>query len=61
MYRKTILAMACTGLVPLLLPGQQTEHVDLNVMHKIKTAEIGEGGRGGGGGRERRRTRQVPR
>jgi hypothetical protein len=51
MYRKTILSLAFTGLVPLLLPAQQTEHVDLNVMHKIKTAEIGEGGGFGGGGR----------
>jgi carboxypeptidase Q len=51
MYQKTVLALALTGLVPMLLPGQQTERVDLNVMHKIKTAEIGEGGGGGGGGR----------
>jgi len=52
MFRKTILSLAFTGLVPLVLPGQPAEHVDLNVIHKIKTAEIGEGGGfGGGGGR----------
>ena len=34
-------------LVPVLVPAQ--EHVDLNVIHKIKTAELGGGGRGGGG------------
>lgn len=38
--------------VPLLmLAQQQTEKIDLNIIHKIKTAEIGDGGRGGGGGR----------
>jgi carboxypeptidase Q len=34
-----------------MMSAQQTERVDLNVIHKIKTAEIGEGGGGGGGGR----------
>ena len=52
MFRKTIFSFALAGLVPLVLPGQTAEHVDLNVIHKIKTAEIGEGGGfGGGGGR----------
>ena len=44
MFRKTIFSFALAGLVPLVLPGQTAEHVDLNVIHKIKTAEIGEGG-----------------
>jgi len=40
-------------VVPLLVIGQQaTEKIDLNVIHKIKTAEMGGGGGfGGGGGR----------
>jgi carboxypeptidase Q len=38
-------------LVPLLILAQQVqERVDLNVIHKIKTAEFGGGGRGGAGG-----------
>ena len=38
-------------LVPLLLLAQQgTEHIDLNVIHKIKVAEFGGGGGGFGGG-----------
>src|ERR1700722_5728229 len=45
--RKT-LAMS---FIPLLLAAQQmTEKIDLNVIHKIKMAELGGGGRGGGGG-----------
>jgi carboxypeptidase Q len=51
MFRKTPHALALSALVPLLMSAQQTERVDLNVIHKIKTAEIGEGGGGGGGGR----------
>jgi Zn-dependent M28 family amino/carboxypeptidase len=39
-------------LVPaLIVAQQQQERVDLNVIHKIKTAEFGEGGGFGGGGR----------
>jgi carboxypeptidase Q len=34
------------GLTPLVF-AQQPEHVDLNVIHKIKVAEFGAGGRGG--------------
>ncbi len=30
-----------------LVSAQQSEHVDLNVLHRIKTAELGSGGRGG--------------
>ncbi len=58
MNRKTILLL----IVPLLLRAQQTEHVDLNVMHKIKTAELGGGagfGGGGGGGRGGRGASRV--
>lgn len=52
MSRTTRLALA---LVPLLVPAlvvaqQQTERVDLNVIHRIKTAEFGGGGGGGGRG-----------
>ena len=43
---------AATLSIPLLINAQQqTEKIDLNVIHRIKTAEIGDGGRGGGGGR----------
>src|SRR5580658_6730959 len=39
-------------LLPLLIVAQQqTEKIDLNVLHEIKTAELGGGGGGGGGGR----------
>ncbi len=41
-------------MVPMLIVAQQqqTEKIDLNVIHKIKTAELGNaGGAGGGGGR----------
>ena len=34
----------------LLVAQQPMERIDLNVIHKIKTAEIGGGGRGYGGG-----------
>jgi len=38
-------------LVPVLITAQQyQEHVDLNVIHRIKTAEFGGGGAGGRGG-----------
>ena len=53
MSRKTLFALSFALLLPLLIVAQQaTEHVDLNVIHKIKTAELGGGGGfGGGGGR----------
>jgi Zn-dependent M28 family amino/carboxypeptidase len=45
------LALLLALLLPLLIVAQQAaEHVDLNVIHKIKTAEIGGGGGGFGGG-----------
>jgi hypothetical protein len=48
--RKTLVASLIALLVPLLIVAQQmTERVDLNVIHKIKAAEMGGGGRGGGG------------
>jgi hypothetical protein len=37
-------------LAPLLVLAQQQEKVDLNAIHKIKTAELGGGGGGFGGG-----------
>src|ERR1035441_4647344 len=50
MSRKTILIGILLLFVPLLLVSQQpVERVDLNVMHKIKTAELGGGGGGRGG------------
>jgi carboxypeptidase Q len=54
MSRTTRFAFAALlVLVPaLIVAQQQTERVDLNVIHKIKTAEFGSGGGGfGGGGR----------
>jgi hypothetical protein len=53
MSRKTILIAILLLLVSVLLVAQQPmERIDLNVIHKIKTAEIGGGGGfGGGGGR----------
>ena len=52
MSRKIILIVVLLMLVPLLVIAQ--ERVDLNVIHKIKAAELGAGGGmfgGGGGGR----------
>ena len=41
MSRKTLLIGILLLFVPLLLVSQQpVERVDLNVMHKIKTAEV---------------------
>src|ERR1700722_871246 len=49
--RKTLVLAAIALVVPALIVAQQTtEKVDLSVIHKIKTAELGGGGRGGGGG-----------
>ena len=52
MSRTTRFALAVLALlVPALIVAQQsTERVDLNVIHKIKTAEFGGGGGFGGGG-----------
>jgi len=51
MSKKTIFIGMLLLFVPLLLVSQQAvERVDLNVMHKIKTAEMGGGGGGFGGG-----------
>ena len=47
MSRKTILIVVLLLLVPLLVIAQ--ERVDLNVIHKIKVAELGGGGGFGGG------------
>jgi carboxypeptidase Q len=49
--RKNLVIALIALLVPLLIVAQQSmEKVDLNVIHKIKAAELGGGGRGGGGG-----------
>jgi carboxypeptidase Q len=51
MSRKTLAVSLAALLVPLVIVAQQTtEKVDLNVIHKIKAAELGGGGRGGFGG-----------
>ena len=56
MRRKTFFFVSQSLLILLLLPllvigQQQSEKIDLNVIHQIKTAELGGGGGGGGGGR----------
>ncbi len=49
--RKTPAVSLAALLVPLVIVAQQTtEKVDLNVIHKIKAAELAGGGRGGFGG-----------
>jgi carboxypeptidase Q len=52
MSRKVLYFLLSLSLIvpALTIAQQQTEHVDLNVIHRIKTAEFGGGGRGGGGG-----------
>jgi carboxypeptidase Q len=52
MSRKTFCAILTFALVvPALTTAQQQERVDLNVIHRLKTAEFGGGGGGGGRGR----------
>jgi hypothetical protein len=48
--KSAYLALACLAAIPIAILAQQQEHVDLNVIHRIKTAEFGGGGRGGGRG-----------
>src|SRR5580698_3837124 len=50
MSRKSNVTAVLFLFAPLALVAQQQERIDLNVLHKIKTAEMGGGGRGGGGG-----------
>jgi len=51
MSKKTLaLALLILFVSVLLVAQQQVERIDLNVVHKIKTAEIGGGGGGFGGG-----------
>jgi hypothetical protein len=59
MSRKTILIGVLLLLLPLLVIAQ--ERVDLNVVHKIKVAELGGGGGGfgGGGGRGASRVMDI--
>ncbi|HVO96561.1 MAG TPA: M20/M25/M40 family metallo-hydrolase [Bryobacteraceae bacterium] len=60
MTRKTVLASVVALGLPLAIIAQQaTEHVDLSVIHKIKAAELGGGGRGGFGGGGGRGASQV--
>jgi carboxypeptidase Q len=49
-YKPLLAALALSLGVSILIFGQQLETVDLNVIHKIKVAELGGGGRGGGRG-----------
>ena len=55
MSRKILYIILTLALVvPVLTTAQQQqERVDLNIVHRIKTAEFGGGGFGGGGGRGR--------
>ena len=46
-----LLVVVFAAPVPILAQQQQAEHIDLNVIHKLKTAEFGAGGGFGGGGR----------
>src|SRR5262245_11743946 len=50
MSKKILCSVAVGLLVPvLLLLAQEREKIDLNVIHKIKVAELGDGGGGGRG------------
>ena len=50
MHRKTFVLALLFLLVSVLLVAQQpVERIDLNVIHKLKTAEVGGGGGFGGG------------
>jgi hypothetical protein len=51
MSRKTPFTLFFALLMPLLIAQQAAERVDLNVIHKIKVAELGSNGGFGGGGR----------
>ena len=58
--RKTALASLFALGLPLAIIAQQgTEKIDLSVIHKIKVAELGGGGRGGFGGGGGRANSQV--
>src|ERR1035441_9271346 len=57
---KLFLAMLLLIVSALLVAQQPMERIDLNVIHKIKTAEIGGGGGGYGGGGARRGGRGTP-
>ncbi len=46
--KKPYIVLAICVAIPVAIVAQQQEHVDLNVIHRIKTAEFGGGGRGGG-------------
>jgi len=51
MPKRLFIGLLCLLLPLLIFAQQQTEKIDLNVLHEIKTAELGGGGGGGGGGR----------
>jgi hypothetical protein len=48
--KKLYAVLTLAAAIPFAILAQQQEHLDLNVLHRIKTAEFGGGGRGGGGG-----------
>jgi hypothetical protein len=50
--RNLSLLLAAGVAIPLAMFAQQQEHIDLNVIHRIKAVEFGGGGRGGFGGGE---------
>ena len=61
MSRKSLFAAILLLLVSALIVAQQpTERIDLNVIHKIKTAELGGGGGFGGGGGGRGARGRLP-
>jgi carboxypeptidase Q len=61
MSKKTlVLALLFLLVSALLVAQQQVERIDLNVIHKIKTAELGGGGGFGGGGGGRGGARTAP-
>src|ERR1700691_1670930 len=45
--KTTLLLLTLATGISALLFAQQQEHVDLNVIHKVKAAELSGGGRGG--------------
>lgn len=52
MSRKTLfIGLLLLAIAPLIVGQQAADKIDLNVLHRIKTAELGGGGFGGGGAR----------
>src|SRR5579872_1465568 len=58
--KKFFVALLSLSVPVLIVAQQQTERIDLNVIHQIKTAELGGGGGNGGGGRGGRGPARIP-